>query len=43
MSRCKHDDAHESSRLDQWWFCPDCRQFLKKKEVTPVRFAEEKH
>lgn len=42
-SRCKHEDARESTRLDSWLFCPSCRQHIKKKEAAPVRFAEEGH
>lgn len=43
MSRCKHEDAHESSRLDSWLFCGSCRQYIKKREVETVRFAQERH
>lgn len=32
--RCKHAEARPYTRLDEWFYCEDCRQFLKPRETV---------
>lgn len=43
MSRCTHENARESTRLDSWFWCPSCKRFLRRRELEVYRFAAEKH
>lgn len=42
-ARCKHEHARPSRYHDSWLWCESCKGFIKKKEVTDVRFDQEAH